>query len=625
MPSAHLRQLSFSLRLAIGLLLVPLAIAVYDLVGPNRGTAPWLRVPVLLVALAAVGVALRRHRLLQRRLDEAHRLEEERHASEAMLASVLGIAADAVITIDEGQRIIHFNRGAEEIFGWTSAEAMGNSLNVLLPERVRAAHGDFVRQFAHGAETSRRMGHRREVAGLRHDGSEFPAEASISKLTLPGGRNVFTAVVRDISERRRAQANEQFLAESGARLAASLEFAGVLQLIADAAVPMLADACIIDVAEGTEVFHRAASGPAAAGAALSTLVNEHRLSWDSPSAVIDVMRRGTPEIVPQADDDWLEAHEERSAALAAWRALGARSLLIVPLVVGRGTAAVRTLGALTLIAATPDRNFDADASALAEKYAVRAALAIENARLYREAQLATRARDDVLGVVSHDLRNPISAIAMCVSALREGEATSQEDRAELLTTIAQSADWMNRLIQDLLDVASLEAGRLSLDRRPQHPDAAIASAVRMFEVEAAQRGIELDTDVPEDLPAVLADGTRVVQVLGNLLRNAFQFSARGGRITVRAATGAQEMVFSVRDSGPGIPAAEQAVVFDRFWRSPASSGKRGAGLGLSIAKGIVEAHGGRIWVESTPGQGATFSFSLPIAGARELAAASPRM
>lgn len=618
MPLYHIRLLTVSLHVALGLLLVPLAIAVYDLAGHRQGTLAWLRVPVLLIALAGVAVALQRNRLLERRIAESRRLEDEQHASEAMLASIMSIAADAIITIDEGHRIVNFNRGAEEIFGWQSADVLGQHLNVLLPERFRPVHDGYVDDFTRGPETARRMGHRREVAGRRRDGSEFPAEASISKLALPNGRQVLTAVVRDISDRRRAQAGEHFLAESGARLAASLDFAGILQVVADGSVPMLADACLLDVTDGSELFTRVVSGgPSGSVPALETLAQDYRLTLDSPSAVIDVMRRGAFELV-RPDDEWFEAHEDRASALAAWRAIGARAMLIVPLVVGKGTEGERTLGALTLLSLTEAREFDAEACALAEKYAANAAMAIENARLYQQAQRATRARDDVLGIVSHDLRNPISAIAMCASALREGEATTPEGQAELLTTISESADWMNRLIQDLLDVASLEAGRLSLDRRPENVDSVLSSAVRMFEVEAARRGIALGTEVPPELPAVLADGSRVLQVLGNLLRNALQFTGRGGRITVRAQALEQEVVLSVSDTGPGIPSAEQAFVFDRFWRSSMSSGKRGAGLGLSIAKGIIEAHGGRIWVESTVGQGTTLSFSLPIAGAREL-------
>jgi PAS domain S-box-containing protein len=531
-----------------------------------------------------------------------------------MLAGILSIAADAIITVDEAHRIIHFNRGAEEIFGWSAEEAIGQPLNVLLPERFRSRHDLFIDEFSRGAEAARRMGHRREVAGLRRDGTEFPAEASISKLDLPGGQRVFTAVVRDVTERRRAQENERFLAESAARMTASLVYDDVLEAVAQSAIPALGDACLLDVAEG-ERFRRLTSATEmqwdvrTGAGALADLARRYPLTWDSASPALDVMRRREPELLERVDESWLEAHEERAAALTLWRAIGARSMFIVPLVVGE-----RSLGALTLLIWKREREFGTDVRALAQKFAAQAAVAIENAKLYRDAQRATEARDQVLGVVSHDLRNPISAIAMCARALRESAPESAEESENLLTTITESTEWMHRLIQDLLDVAGIEAGRLSLDRREESVAALVTPAVRMFEVEAAQRRIHLASEIAADLPPVLADASRVIQVLGNLLRNAVKFTPEGGRITVAAESRTREVVMSVSDNGSGIPLDEQPRVFDRYWHSRRGGNRRGTGLGLSIAKGIIEAHGGRMWLESTPGRGSTFFFSLPTTG-----------
>jgi PAS domain S-box-containing protein len=614
MPLLRIRSVSIALTAAIVVVLLPIVLTVRDLLRVPDA-ASWSRLAALLVVGAALGYALRRQRAIRgliaerQGLDEERlRLEQERHASDAMFAGILAIAADAVVTVDESYRIIHFNKGAEEIFGWPPNEVLGQPLNSLLPDRFRERHNSFIDEFGRSAEPARRMGHRREVAGRRRDGSEFPAEASISKLDLPGGRRVFTAVVRDITERRRMQENERFLADASERLSASLGFEETLQTIAECATPTLGDACIVDVVDGTQFHRRVAHGGApndVARGPLSALAERGGLTWDSPSPVVDVIRRGKSEVVPQIDEAWLEAHEDDPEQLTRWRGLGVKSMLVVPLFVGD-----RALGAVTLLALNGRPVYGPDARTLAEKFASHASLALENARLYREARRATEGRDQVLGVVSHDLRNPLSAIAMCAKALQD-DGMSNAERESLLTTIVQSTEWMNRLIQDLLDVASIETGRLSLERAREHVPALIAQALRMFEVEASERRVRLLSTTPGELPGAVLDASRIVQVLGNLLRNALKFTPDGGSITVHAESRGGNIVFSVADTGPGIPVADQPRVFDRYWHSRRTANKRGTGLGLSIAKGIVDAHGGRIWLESAPGQGTTFYFSVP--------------
>lgn len=606
MPLRKIRSVSVALAVALGVLLVPLAVTIRDLV-IGGGTMAWLRLAALTAAFLGVGFALQRQRNVARQLRERERLENERRAADTMLAGILAIAADAIVTVDEQHRIIHFNKGAEDIFGWPAQEALGKPLNTLLPARFHQRHDEFVNEFGRSADAARRMGHRREVAGRRRDGSEFPAEASISKLELPTGQRVFTAVVRDITERRWLQESERFLAESASHLAQSLAFAEVLQAVANRAAPTLGDAAIVDVVEGATFLRAASAAPdETAAAALREIVTRHHLTWDSPSPIVDVVRRGKPEFVPQMDESWLEAHEEDATTIALWRRSGVTSMLVLPLAIGE-----RTLGALSLLAFGGRQPFTADIRTLAEKYAAQASLAIENARLYRDAQRASEARDQVLGVVSHDLRNPISAIAMCATALAESPPQSLEERSSLLTTIAQSTEWMNRLIQDLLDVASIEAGRLSLERDREAVPALVGDALRMFEVEAARRHVQLAAESPGDLPPVNVDASRIVQVLGNLLRNALKFTPDGGRITVRASNGGRGVVFAVSDTGPGIPVADQPYVFDRYWHARRTANKRGTGLGLSIARGIVQAHGGKMWLESQPGRGTTFYFSVP--------------
>jgi PAS domain S-box-containing protein len=602
-----------SLRVAIAVLALPTALAAIEVV-MTGGSRPWIRLALLVLAIAAVSVAIRRQRSLEERLRVQSRVDEELRVSEAKFSGILAIAADAIITIDGAHRILHFNHGAEEIFGYSAAEAIGQPLSALLPERFRPTHDQHIDAFGRSAENARRMGHRREVAGLRKNGSEFPAEASISKLDLPDGTRIYTVVLRDTTERKRAQDAERFLAEAGAKLVRSLETRDVLAAIGTAVTPTLADACFLDVVEENRIIRRTAQ--AADGEmphlqqAMRRLADEFAPTWDSPSPVADVLRRGRPELVEQVDDEWLASTEEHADAIAQWRALGVRSMLIIPLTVGD-----RTLGAITLLdlGRQPAR-FNPDARRVVDEFARAAGLALENARLYAAARRATSARDEVLALVSHDLRNPISAIAMCARILREAPPENPAEREKMLTAITEATVWMQQLIRDLLDVSAIEAGRLSIERRPVALASIVSTATGMVSGEIEQRSMVLEVNVPPDLPTVNVDDRRIVQVLTNLMGNAVKFTDPGGRIVVRATNTPSGVLVSVQDSGVGIDPEAQPRIFDRFWQVH-STPRRGSGLGLAIARGIVEAHGGRIWVESQPGCGSLFSFSLPYDGA----------
>jgi signal transduction histidine kinase len=277
----------------------------------------------------------------------------------------------------------------------------------------------------------------------------------------------------------------------------------------------------------------------------------------------------------------------------------------VPLV-----ASGKPLGALTLVTSGSGRRYEIADLSLAADLARRAAIVVEHARLFHEAQQATRARDDVLAVVAHDLRNPLNTVTMAVSLMLENTPPERVQERRQVEIVRRAADRMNRMIQDLLDVKRMESGRLTTDLIPESPTVLVNDTIDMLRPLAAGSAIRLDTAVEPGLPHVLADAARIQQVLSNLVGNAVKFTPREGRITVCAESMEGEVRFSVIDTGPGIPAEQLPHIFGRFWQAKTSD-RRGIGLGLAIAKGIVEAHNGRIWVESHVGLGSTFYFTLP--------------
>jgi PAS domain S-box-containing protein len=233
-------------------------------------------------------------------------------------------------------------------------------------------------------------------------------------------------------------------------------------------------------------------------------------------------------------------------------------------------------------------------------------LALEQAAR-AQAERATKARDEVLAIVAHDLRNPIQTISMCASVLTQ--AADQDNRQRLAGIIERSTGEMERLISDLLDVARIESGTFSILKERVDVGALLADAVEQFEPQALVRRVSLASDVGEVVP-VMADRLRLLQVLSNLLDNAVKFTPEGGSIRVRGRAIDGAVQISVEDSGKGISAENLPHIFDRFWQANRAS-RAGAGLGLAICKGIVEAHGGRIWATSIAGSGTSIHITLP--------------
>ena len=225
------------------------------------------------------------------------------------------------------------------------------------------------------------------------------------------------------------------------------------------------------------------------------------------------------------------------------------------------------------------------------------------------AQDASRAREEMLAVVAHDLRNPLSLVMM-TTQLIDDTNPSGERRAQLLGVIQRAAQRMNRLIEDLLEVVRQDSGQMQLDVKDVSVASLIEQTAEMFQAAAMEKDVSLEVEACPPELVVRADADRIMQVLSNIVGNALKFVPRGGHIVLKCDARDDEAVFSIADSGPGIAREDLDRLFDKFWQRRRSD-RRGVGLGLAIAKGIIEAHGGRIWAESSVGAGTTFHFTLP--------------
>jgi signal transduction histidine kinase len=313
---------------------------------------------------------------------------------------------------------------------------------------------------------------------------------------------------------------------------------------------------------------------------------------------------------------WLRSPEEYRARFpGAYERFGVvsatQAYVAVPLRHG-----AEIVGALAVGFAKPSAAGAAD-EAFTLLLAQAAADALFRARSYdaeraarHEAEMLAQARADVLGIVAHDLRNPLNVIGSSSSVLLELDAPSS-DRQRMLEFMKRAVGQMNRLIGDLLDATSLQAGRLTLTFSDVDIRKIVQESEAMFRQPAKEKRVGLQTKWPDVECHARADEGRVLQALGNLIGNALKFTNAGGSVTLSAQCANGEIVFRVEDTGPGIPAEHQDHLFDSFWQAR-DGDRRGVGLGLAITKGIVSAHGGRIWVESTLGAGSAFSFALPI-------------
>jgi PAS domain S-box-containing protein len=524
--------------------------------------------------------------------------------------AIIAISADAIISVDESRKIIRYNSGAADIFGYSAAEVIGRTIETLIPQRFRAKHPDQIRSFADSPVVARRMGERRQISGLRKNGEEFPAEASISKTKIDG-EWIFTVALRDVTERVRAEEAQRFLSHATELLNNSLDAETAIQNIAKSAIPFLGDWCVVFLKTTGEMFERALAVHKTAEyeATIENLKSvPFTLHADHP--LYSCLHDGKPLIIAPFDDAMREAWSENAYHRQLLEQLDPCEVLAAPL----NTREWRSGAICFFLDAKSARHYGADDVELAIELARRTGIALDNARLYAIARDAVAARDDVLSIVSHDLGNPLSAIRLSATVLskliRKLDTDSTEDIEHQVENIRLSVTQMQRLIKDLLDIRRIESGILAIERDRIAVTDILDEVTEMYQALAEARGIRFETHNNAAGNYVHGDHERVVQVFSNLVGNALKFTPAGNAITVEATSEGDGVAFTVRDEGPGIPAEHVPHLFDRFWQAR-RTGRHGIGLGLTIAKGIIDAHGGTMRVTSELGTGSAFTFTIP--------------
>jgi signal transduction histidine kinase/PAS domain-containing protein len=527
------------------------------------------------------------------------RVEEDRGRLEAVLDAL----PIGVVIVDAGGKVVEANPAARTIWGGALPEGFSSYRGWWPDTGAPLAPSDWAAARALGrGETT--VGEFIDIE--RTDGGR----ATILNNAVPirGAGGAITgavAAVQDVSELRRAQKRERILLDAGAVLAETLDLEDAARRLARFAVPLVADLCAVDevLPDGTlrrlAVAHR---DPAHDDGGRSGAARPGRSELGSHALVLRAVSERLTVHVPEVSEA-LRGMSDGPEPLD-----GLRSWIAVPLV-----ASGTVVGVLTLATVEGGARLGEEDVRLAEELGWRAAQALDNARLFGEVQRAVRSRDEVLSVVSHDLRNPLGVVSLGARLIAElpDDPGALERARTNGRRILTAGDRMARLIGDLLDLTALQEGRLAVERSACAPPDLLRVALEEAKGAAKARGLELRCEAQGGLPHVACDHGRVLQILGNLLSNAIKATGRG-RVEISASRGDGEVIFAVADTGPGISAEDQARLFERFRRG-ANANYQGTGLGLAISRALVEAHGGRIWVESRPGEGATFRFTLPVA------------
>jgi PAS domain S-box-containing protein len=533
---------------------------------------------------------------------------EVRKAIEARLhlAAIVESSEDAIISKNLEGIIISWNEAARRLYGYTPEEIIGKPLSILVPPD----HPDELPDLLDRIKQGERIDHL-ETVRLRKDGSRVEVSLTISPIKNAEGKIIGASkIARDISARKRNEASLRFLADASKLLSELLDVKSTLQKVAGLAVPHYADWCAVDMLEADNSLQRVAV--AHVNPAKVELAHElHRRFPPNPDTSVgvwNVLRTGRSELLSEIPESLLVETVQDQELLRILSELGLKSYMGVPLTV-RG----KTIGVITFIAAESGRLYEPADLQLAEELARRAAIAVENARLYSGLKEADHRKDEFLAMLAHELRNPLAPIRNALELMKM-PGVNHDAVEQARQMIERQVQHLVRLVDDLLDVSRIMRGRIELRKEPIELATLIAQVIETAQPILDAQGQELIVSVPPERLQLDADPVRLAQVIGNLLHNAAKYSQQAGRVWLSVEPQGKGAVIHVRDEGAGIHPDLLPHIFDLFVQEDRSleRSQGGLGIGLTIVRKLVEMHGGTITAHSEgPGKGSEFVLRLP--------------
>jgi PAS domain S-box-containing protein len=558
---------------------------------------------------------------------------------EHLLRAVVDCAPGAVFVKDADGRYLEISPAGAAMLGRSRIEVLGRTDAELLPAAVAGplrrqdlqvmerGEAETVAETLGSGESARVMlttkvplrdeaGRVVGVVGYSREASAMAAALEETVSAYVGELEDALADLRQQTDRAaaavvradRAAQRTRLLSEAGRKLHASLDHAETLQALARLLVPDFCDWCgvyLLDDEGALQVVEVAHGDPGREQWARE-LLRRYPPNPDSPYGAWSVVRSGEPQLLAELDDAMLEAIGRDAEHARLLRAAGMRSAMSVPI-----PLAGSVIGAISLVSSDPERRYEAEDLELAEELGRRAAMAVQNSRLYEESQRASRAKSEFLATMSHELRTPLNAIMGYADLLQLGVG-GEEKRDDHIGRIKFSAWHLLSLIEQILTFSRLEAGREEVTSEAVDAAELAREAMAMLEPLARDKGLELERAIPDGPLPIRSDKPKLRQILLNLLSNAVKFTQSGSvRVEVRAARAGVE--FRVADTGPGIAEADRERIFEAFWQVDRATTRRsgGAGLGLSVVRQLTTLLGGTVSVQSEPGAGSTFIIRLP--------------